>query len=72
MSFWETYTKYRKGVIYMATFILSTLFTLAVCFESFSFAIYEIKINKNKPGGFVLILLSFFGLVFPIIMYLKV
>lgn len=56
----------------MATFILSTLFTLAVCFESFSFAIYEIKINKNKPGGFVLILLSFFGLVFPIIMYLKV
>ncbi len=55
----------------MATFILAVLFTIVACFESISYAIYEIKINKNKPGGIVLILLSIFGLVFPIVMYFK-
>ena len=55
----------------MAIFILSTLFSLAVCIESAFYAVYEIKVNKNKSGGIVLIILSLIGLVFPITMYLK-
>lgn len=55
----------------MATFILSVAFSIAMCLESGAYAIYEIMINKNKLGGIVLILLSLFGLVFPIIMYVK-
>lgn len=56
----------------MATFILATLFSLAVCIESTAYAIYEIKLNKNKPAGIVVIILSLIGLIFPIIMYLNV
>jgi len=55
----------------MATFILATLFSIVACFESTLYAIYEIKINKNKAGGIVLIVLSLIGLVFPIILYLN-
>lgn len=55
----------------MATFILAVLFSIAVCIESTAYGIYEIKINKNKPGGIILIILSLIGLVFPIFMYLR-
>ena len=56
----------------MATFILAALFSLAACLESTAYAFYEIKINKNKSAGIILIILSLIGLIFPIIMYLKV
>lgn len=56
----------------MATFILASLFCLCACFESAAYAIYEMKVNKNKSAGIVLIILSLFGLIFPIIMYLNV
>ncbi len=55
----------------MATFILVILFIIATCVESIAYAVYEIKINKNKPGGIVLILLSLIGLVFPIVVYIQ-
>lgn len=55
----------------MAPFILTVLFVIATCIESTAYAVYEIKINKNKPGGIVIILLSLIGLVFPIMLYIK-
>lgn len=55
----------------MATFILITLFTIVAWLEGTAYAIYEIKINKNKLAGIVLIVVSLIGLVFPISMYLK-
>lgn len=55
----------------MATFILVTLFSIAACVESIAYAIYEIKVNKNKSGGIVLIVLSLIALVFTIYIYLN-
>lgn len=56
----------------MTTFILAVLFSIVSCFESTAYAIYEIKVNKNKPAGVILIILSLIGLVFPIYMYTQV
>lgn len=53
----------------MASLILIILFIIAAFIESMSYAIYELKINKNKPGGISIIILSLVGLVFPIVSY---
>ena len=54
----------------MVSFILVIAFTIFAFLESFSYAIYEIKINQNKFGGITLILLALVGLIFPISVYL--
>ena len=54
----------------MVGFILVIAFTIFAFLESFAYAIYEIKINQNKSGGIVLILLALLGLVFPVSVYL--
>ena len=56
----------------MATFILVVLFSIAACVESTAYAIYEMMINKNKPAGIVLIVLSLVGVVFPVFMYVLI
>jgi len=60
-----------KGVNLMATFLLAALFAITMCLESIAYAFYEIKVNKNKSSGIVLIILSLIGLVFPIVVYLS-
>lgn len=55
----------------MTTFLLSALFIVTMCVEGFAYALYEIKVNKNKSSGMVLILLSLIGLVFPLVIYLS-
>ena len=55
----------------MATFLLAALFTITMCLESIAYAFYEIKVNKNKSAGIVLVILSLIGLVFPIVIYLS-
>lgn len=55
----------------MATFLLAALFTVTMCLESIAYAFYEIKVNKNKSSGIVLVILSLIGLVFPIVVYLS-
>ena len=42
----------------MTTFILAILFCFIACLESTAYGIYEIKVNKNKAAGFLIILLS--------------
>ncbi len=54
----------------MASFLLASLFSIAACIESAAYGVYELKINKNKPAGIVLIVLSIVGIIFPIGMYL--
>ena len=54
----------------MVGFILVIAFTIFAFLESFAYAIYEIKINQNKSGGIVLILLALVGLIFPVSVYL--
>ena len=54
----------------MATFILVILFSIFASIQSFAYSIYEMKVNKNKPGGITLMVLSLIGLVFPIAIYL--
>ena len=56
----------------MTTFILAILFCFITCLESTAYGIYEIRVNKNKAAGFLIILLSIIGFIFPISMYLKV
>lgn len=56
----------------MTTFILAILFCFIACLESTAYGIYEIKVNKNKAAGFLIILLSIIGVFFPITIYLKV
>lgn len=56
----------------MTTFILAILFCFITCLESTAYGIYEIRVNKNKAAGFLIILLSIIGFIFPITMYLKV
>lgn len=55
----------------MATFLLAALFTVTMCIESIAYAFYEMKVNKNKSSGIVLVILSLIGLVFPIVVYLS-
>lgn len=55
----------------MATFLLASLFTITMCIESIAYAFYEMKVNKNKSSGMVLVILSLIGLVFPIVVYLS-
>ncbi len=55
----------------MATFLLVILFVITMCIETICYAFYEIKVNKNKSAGMVLIILSLIGLVFPITVYLS-
>lgn len=64
------YKNLNKGVYLMATFLLVALFAITMCIESIAYAFYEIKVNKNKSSGIVLIVLSLIGLVFPIVVYL--
>ena len=60
-----------KGVNLMANFLLAALFAITMCLESIAYAFYEIKVNKHKSSGIVLIILSLIGLVFPIVVYLS-
>lgn len=53
----------------MLTSILVVLFSIYASVESFAYAIYEIKVNQNKSGGIILILLSLAGLILPIVSY---
>lgn len=55
----------------MATFLLASIFTITMCIESIAYAFYEMKVNKNKSSGIVLVILSLIGLVFPIVVYLS-
>lgn len=48
---------------------LVVLFALFALTECISYGFYEIAINKNKPGGLILILLSIVGFVFAVTMY---
>lgn len=56
----------KEEILNMSTLILSVLFFIVVCIESTAYAIYEMNVNKNKPAGIILILLSLVGLIFPI------
>lgn len=56
----------------VVTFILVILFAIFASFESASYGLYELRINKNKAGGILLLLLSLIGLVFPIVTYLNI
>ena len=51
----------------MVTLILVILLSVFASIESAAYGVYEIKINKNKAGGIILILLSIIGLIFPTI-----
>lgn len=63
----------KKGMnLGMTTFILAILFCFIACLESTVYGIYEIKVNKNRTAGFLIILLSIIGFIFPITMYLRV
>ena len=55
----------------MITFILALAFSLVSCSISTLYAIYEMKVNKNKAAG-IIILLSVVGVIFPAIMYYTV
>lgn len=55
----------------MSSFLLAFLFSFVACIETAAYAIYEIKINKNKLAGIILIVLSIIGFVFPIAVYLN-
>lgn len=44
-------------------FILSIIFLLFCSFKTFFYGIYELKENKNKPGGIAVITLSIIGFV---------
>ena len=48
---------------------LVVLFALFALTECISYGFYEISINKNKPGGLILIFLSIVGFVFAVTMY---
>ena len=53
----------------MVVGFLVILFALFALIENISYGFYEIAINKNKPGGLILILLSIVGFVFAVTMY---
>jgi uncharacterized membrane protein HdeD (DUF308 family) len=53
----------------MVTLILVILLAFFAFIESTAYSIYEIKINQNKMGGICLLILSFVGLIFPIVSF---
>ena len=55
----------------MLTLILIIFFLIYAFLESVGYGYYEIKINKNKPGGIIVIILAFIGLVFSLISYIN-
>ncbi len=54
----------------MIAVFLIIIFSITACLESTAYAIYEINVNKNRPGGIILILLSIIGLFLPVSVYL--
>lgn len=53
----------------MVVGFLVVLFALLALFESVGYGFYEIEINKNKPGGLILIFLTIIGFIFAVTMY---
>ena len=45
----------------MVVSFLVVLFALLALVESISYGFYEIVVNKNKPGGLILIFLTIIG-----------
>lgn len=44
---------------------IAILFLIYFFFKSIYYGIFEIKENKNKPGGITVIFLAILGLIFP-------
>ena len=53
----------------MVVSFLVILFALLALIESISYGFYEIVVNKNKPGGLILIFLTIIGFIFAVTMY---
>lgn len=53
----------------MLIFILIMCFIVFSCIESISYGYYEIKVNQNRLGGSILIILAIIGAIFATIMY---
>lgn len=53
----------------MVVSFLVVLFALLALVESISYGFYEIVVNKNKPGGLILIFLTIIGFIFAVTMY---
>lgn len=51
-------------------YILFFILSIWIFIKTFSYAIYEIKQEKNKLGGTIVLLLALASLIFPIIMVL--
>lgn len=47
---------------------ISIFFLIYLFLKSFYYGIFEINEKKNKPGGITVIILSFIGLIFPLIL----
>ena len=44
--------------------ILFLIFTIYVLIQSISYGLYELKEQKNKPGGTIVILFTIFSVIF--------
>lgn len=53
----------------MVVDFLVFLFALLALVESVSYGLYEVVVNKNKPGGLILIFLTIIGFVYAVTMY---
>lgn len=53
----------------MVVDFLVFLFALLALVESVSYGFYEVVVNKNKPGGLILIFLTIIGFLFAVTMY---
>jgi uncharacterized membrane protein HdeD (DUF308 family) len=53
----------------MVVDFLVFLFALLALVESVSYGFYEVVVNKNKPGGLILIFLTITGFAFAVTMY---
>ena len=53
----------------MVVGFLVVLFALFALIESVSYGFYEVVVNKNKPGGLILIFLTIIVFIFAITMY---
>ena len=53
----------------MVVSFLVVLFALLALVESISYGFYEIVVNKNNPGGLILIFLTIIGFAFAVTMY---
>jgi len=56
----------------MVTFVLILLFCIYASVEGVSYAIYEIKVNNNKTGGIIVLLLAITALIMPFIIQSKI